>query len=241
MPGMLFISLLAFQIGSPFSSQGEMVGSLWSSDQESNWCCENGVPYSPNEGDIVFFSSMSPIHFLIYKFGGTCHPYHVGIVVRNPEGSLCVFESGAKIKFGVTEIPLPQRMNEYLLIRPYRRIWVRKIKEPLNPEQSRCLTDYAESQCGKKFACFFRMGLMGIPGRPLKPTEWNQDRWFCAELVSETIRYCGLCPCCWIRPEKTSPRDLFKDERNIGVRWHSPKTWSPDQNPPPPGPLFSPP
>ncbi len=213
------------------------VGTLW--NRETDWYPGGGQPYRPEEGDMIFFSSISCLFSVVFKIAGSGHPWHVGIIVRNSAGELCVLESGG-YKMQVALVPVGDRLPEYLEKRKHRRIWVRRIKTPLTEAQSRCLTSFAEAQDGKRYAGYLRICMLGMPSRPLKPTEPNQSRWFCAELVCECLRVCGLCPACWMVPEKTTPQDLFNDKRDVRCGWWPPETWSPDCQPPPPGPLCAP-
>jgi hypothetical protein len=238
MSALLCLSLLvgSAEQAPPIGSPG--VGTLWSRECQGSW---HGQTYHPQEGDLVFFSSQSAFFCLAYTVARTGHPYHVGIVVRNRCGQLCVYESGGNGLFAIAFIPICPRFYRYLDTRWPRRIWIRRIRTPLTPEQSRCLTAFAEAQDGKRFAPICRMGLMTIPGRPLRPTHPDQQRWFCAELVCEMFRTCGLFSVDGLCPEKTAPRDLFTDRRlDLSTGWHAPETWSPDSCPPPPGPLFAP-
>jgi hypothetical protein len=233
MPALLSLALL---LGA-CPAEPACAGTLW--DRHGDWCPGLGQPYHPREGDIVFFSSVSCVHAVTFTAARTGHPYHVGIIVRDSCGRLCLFEAGA-YRWDVRLFPVEARLHDYQSKRPYRRLWVRRIKEPLTPDQSRCLTAFAEAQEGKPFAGCFRLAMLALPCRPLRPTEPDQPRWFCAELVSECLRWCGLCPACGMAPEKTTPRDLFTDRHDISCGWIPPETWSPDADPPPPGPLFAP-
>lgn len=227
---------LILLLGAP-SSDGSL-GTLW--NRQETWQCGGGMTYHPREGDLVFFSSTSPIFALIFGAGRTSHPYHVGMVVRDRHGHLVILESGGTKEHRVVLSPVVERMTEYLEKRPYRRIWVRRNKVEVTPEQSRCLTCFAHAQDGKRFAGCLRMATHVLPGRPLEPTHANQGGWFCAELVCEAMRQSGMCPACWVVPEKSTPRDLFHDVVNVSCGWHVPETWSGDEAPPPPGPWCAP-
>ncbi|MFO0880914.1 MAG: hypothetical protein U0840_26615 [Gemmataceae bacterium] len=216
----------------------EPLGTLW--NRQEPWVCGGGTPYHPQEGDLVFFTSTSPLFGIVFGVGRTSHPYHVGMVVRDRSGQLVIFEAGGTQEYLVVLKPIVERMTDYVTKRSYRRIWVRRIREPLTPEQSLCLTQFAHAQEGKSFACCFRMAAHALPGRPLIPTHPNQHGWFCAELVSETMRVMGLCSAGHMVPHKTTPRDLFYDRRDISCGWHAPETWSADELPPRAGPLCAP-
>lgn len=233
MPALLSLAMLL----GPSASCPCCVGSLW--DREADWCPGQCRAYLPREGDLVFFSSVSPFYCMAYYGARSGHPWHVAMVVRDSCGQLRLLEAGGH-KHDVALLDVRERMHGYLEKHSRRRIWVRRVKEPLTPEQSRCLTTFAELQEGKRFAGYCRIGLLGLPCRPLRPTDPEQCRWFCAELVSEAMRLCGMCPACWMVPEKTTPRDLFTDRRDISCGWCPPETWSPDCDPPPPGPFCAP-
>jgi hypothetical protein len=237
MPALLSLALLLAAPASCPPQDPACLGTLW--DREEDWCPGGGQSYQPREGDLVFFSSLSCFYSVIFTAAGSGHPWHVGIVARDSCGELCVLEAGGHV-FDVSLIPVEFRMRHHLAKRPHRRVWVRRVKAPLTPEQSRCLTEFAEAQEGKRFAACLRIAALGLPCRPLRPTEPDQARWFCAELVSEALRLCGTCPACWMVPEKTTPRDLFFDRRDLSCGWLPPETWSPDCDPPPPGPLCAP-
>jgi hypothetical protein len=230
---------LALLLATPAAAQDEAtLGTLWH-PAGCGYC--DAQPYHPQEGDLVFFSRSSPFFLAAYGVARSCHPWHVGLVIRCPCGGLALFESGSPQYRGVTITPLDCRLLAYVSHPARTRVWVRRLKDPLTEEQSHCLTAFACSQEGKPFASLVRLGLLGVPCRPLRPTEPDQPRWFCAEIVVEAMRVCGLCPACWICPEKTMPRELFTDKVDISCGWHAPETWSKDCDPPPPGPLCAPP
>lgn len=228
---------LALLLGAP-AADPIGLGTLWARDEPR--CPGRGQPYCPQEGDLVFFSSICCFHSFAYTCAKSGHPWHVGIIVRDACGRLCVFESGGTEDPGVAFIPLECRLRRYLADRRCRRIWIRRVKAPLTPEQTQCLRAFAQMQDGKRFASYCRLCMLSVPGRPLRPTTPEQCRWFCAELVCEALRTCGMCPACWMVPEKTTPQELFNDKRDISCGWHLPETWSPDCNPPPAGPPCAP-
>ena len=52
------------------------------------------IPYEPREGDWLFFDDMSKWWTFLYAIADTAPPFHAGIVVKRPDGSLAVLESG---------------------------------------------------------------------------------------------------------------------------------------------------
>ena len=239
MHAVLCLTMMLGPIGSsPIGVEPAGLGTLWPRDQD--WCFGLGQPYHPQEGDLVFTSSTSPFFFLAYGVARTSHPWHVGIVSRDECGQLCLFESGGGVWRRVSLGPLEPRLFDYLESTLPRRIWVRRIKAPLTPAQISCLRAFSQAQDGKHFTRLVRIGMIGLPYRPLGPTRPDQDRWFCAELVCQSIRECELCCSGGVCPEKTTPRDLFFDKVDISCGWWPPETWSPTCCPPPRGPVFAP-
>jgi hypothetical protein len=96
------------------------------------------------------------------------------------------------------------------------RVWVRRRRLPLTPEQSARLTAFAEAQDGKPFAVV-RLAAQVTPFRSRGPLRtWfvggpHGDRrsWFCSELVVECCVAAGLMDPATARPAATYPRDLF--------------------------------
>jgi hypothetical protein len=229
---------LALLLSTPAADQPLGLGNLWL-PTEKGYCLDR--PYTPQEGDLVFFSGVSPLYVIAYGVARSGHPWHVGMVIRRTSGELALFESGSPDYRGVAIETLTDRLICYIDHPQRRRIWVRQIRMPLTPEQSRCLTLFAEAQDGKPFTSYLRLGLLGVPCRPLRPTETDQCRWFCAEIVVEAMRLVGLRSACGLQPEKTLPRDLFTDKVDISCGWHCPATWSKGCCPPRCGPPCAPP
>src|SRR5262249_58158506 len=80
------------------------------------------------------------------------------------------------------------------------RVWIRRRKVPLTPEQSQQLTDFATRQDGKWFA-LPRLGVQLTPFRsrgPVrtyfmgKPQGGDRKSYFCSELVCEACVAAGL-------------------------------------------------
>lgn len=230
MPAILYLTLwLSAGLAEP------AVGTLWGS----------GIPYHPREGDLVFTSTNAPGFRLMFALARSGHPHHVGIVARDRHGELCVYESGGEDNAGeyhyvIKANPIAARLPSFIQRQPHRRIWVRRRTMPLTPEQTLCLRQFLQAREGLRFTHWLRMGLVGLPFRPAPPTRLDQERWFCAELATQAILLCDLCPPFCLCPQKTTPRDLFRDELNLGWGWHPAETWSPTSAPPPPGPHGAP-
>src|SRR5262249_15140778 len=135
------------------------------------------------------------------------------------------------------------------------RVWVRRRRVPLTPEQSARLTTFASSHEGKPFALarglsfmspFSRRGLVRTPfvGR----VHGDRPRYFCSELVVECLVAAGLMDGGTARPAATLPRDLFFGrsgnpylDRHLDMEpgWYPPARWLPGppggKGPSPPG------
>ena len=110
----------------------------------------NGSPaaYEPRAGDLVFFVSDTWYWPLLYMFALTGEPYHVGILVDMPDGSLRLLEAGPPETTRQVQLaPVPERFEQYS-----GRVFVRHRAEPLTPEQSQradrlCLPPGREAVC----------------------------------------------------------------------------------------------
>jgi len=52
-------------------------------------------PYCPEAGDIIFFTDDNCVFWDCgFQLAGTGHPYHSGLIVPMPDGTLGVLESG---------------------------------------------------------------------------------------------------------------------------------------------------
>jgi hypothetical protein len=186
-------------------------------------------PYFPREGDILIFTYCNGFSRLLYELAGTGPPYHAGIVVRLPDGRLATLEAGPTDNWRVYLLTLPTRLPAY-----QGRIWVRRIKTPLNPEESARLTDFATNQTDKGFA-FGRL-LLGVTlMRPrgelgvelFGQTSLDRDEWFCSELVVAASVAAGRMDKQKIPANGVYPRDLFLDEPiSFNSTWELPLLWA---------------
>jgi hypothetical protein len=198
------------------------------------------APYYPQAGDIVFFVSDTPLWPLLYAFALTGEPYHVGIVVRTPDGALAVLEAGPPEEAVQVQIsPLPDRLEEYS-----GRVFIRRRAVPLTPEQSDALTGFAVRQEGKPYA-IIRFILQGTPIRTRGPvrTYWlgksrgEPSTYFCSELAMEALVAAGLVDPCTARPRATNMQDMFYDRSHnpyidktlkLYPFWDPPQQWVPE-------------
>jgi hypothetical protein len=174
---------------------------------------KESCPYRPREGDILFFDDQSKFWEFLYWIGNTKPPFHTGIVIKKPDGSFAVLESGPDDTLNVFVLECVERVHTFKGV-----LQVRQCKVPLCPEQSRTLTDFAVAQEGKKYA-MWRLLLQGTPiktrGGPwrcsLAKTYWDRKRWLCTEIVVTAAELVGLMDPNIIKGTNTYPLDLLDD------------------------------
>jgi hypothetical protein len=187
------------------------------------------VPYVPREGDLVFFAARSRLWRALFAVACAGTPTHVGIVVRAPDGHPLLLEAGSLDPTHVRVREVLPRMHDY-----DGPVWVRRLREPLDAEQSACLTAFAQAQSGKRYAMlrtileltpFRTHGRVGayVFGRP-----WVERRsWFCSELVVAAGAHVGLIDPHEVQPNTVYPCDLFRDERHdLSACWEEPRLWT---------------
>jgi hypothetical protein len=223
----------------PPPPDGVPIGTLWARDLSFG-----GIPYVPQEGDILLFGSITPIYSIIFPIARSWHPWHSTVVVRRTTGDLAVFEIGGDSHpYGALR-PVGERLPNWMTKTYYRpRCWVRRIKQPLNPKESAALTTFVETQAYKPFTTNRHLLTFVLPGRPLLESYPDREKWFCTEMFMEGLVAAGiLSPRQVPRPEALAPRDIFLDIRvDLSGRWDPPLVYSSNDRPPPPGPPLGPP
>lgn len=195
---------------------GESVGYLWFYKPDATGkVCKTSEPYVPREGDIVFFDDMSKFWEFLYWIGHTAPPFHTGIVIKKPDGTLALLESGPDDTLYVYILDIDPRLHEFKGM-----LQVRRCKRELTPEQSKVLTDFAMAQEGKRYA-MWRLLLQGTPiktrGGPLREhlakTRFERDRWLCTEIVVTAAELVGLMDPNIIKGTNTYPLDILDDHK----------------------------
>jgi hypothetical protein len=186
--------------------------------------------YVPCAGDLIFFTYRSAFWRTMYALAHTGPPFHVGMVVRLPDGHMAILEAGPGDTYQVFILDLVPRLYGH-----DGPIWVRRLRVPLTPEQSDCLTQFALDQAGKRLAVV-RL-VLGIT--PLRSHGWLHARifgracidrcaWYCSELAVAAAAHAGLIDPHRFRPNTIYPRDLFLDKPNeFLLLWEEPRRWTP--------------
>jgi hypothetical protein len=184
--------------------------------------------YVPQAGDLLFFNTDRLCSRCLYALAGTGKPYHVGIVVRLPDGRLAALEAGPYNCVSVYLLDLGPRLRSH-----EGEVWIRRLRVPLTPLQSDRLTAFALDQVGKPFAlgrvCLQITPLRAHagPGRELFATPSLERRaWFCSELAVAAASTAGLLDPARIPPNAIYPRDLFLDQpHDVSAIWEKPRQW----------------
>ena len=117
-----------------------------------------GATEALRDGDLIFHTSRSQQSLAIQR--ATHSPYsHVGLVFHR-DGKPFVFEAVATVRY----TPLAQ----WIARGTDGKYVVRRLKQPLNDQQSRKLRAAAESYAGRPYDLYF---------------EWSGARIYCSELV----------------------------------------------------------
>jgi hypothetical protein len=186
--------------------------------------------YVPCPGDLVFFTYPSYFWQTIYALAHTGPPFHVGIVIRMPDGHMALLEAGPGDTYRVFILDLLPRLYDH-----FGPIWVRRLRVALTAEQSDCLTQFALAQDGKRLA----VARLVLEVTPFRTHGWLHRRifgrscidrcsWFCSELALAAAAHVGLIDPHKVHPNTVYPRDLLLDTPyDFRPCWEEPRRWTP--------------
>jgi hypothetical protein len=224
---------------------GQTVGYVYLT--EANCPQKVGLPYVPREGDLIFFDDRKEFWDYLYYLGQTSAPFHVGIVIKRPDGHLAVLESGPDDTLNVKILDVSERMHGFMHDFQCGNLQVRQCKEMLTPEQSKALTDFAVKNEGKKYA-WMRLLMQGTYFRKrgawftesYATTYLNRKSWLCCEIVVAAAHLVGLIDGKVVRAEITYPMDIVDDHRyDLSPNYTPPAYWAPTPlSPPKPCPFM---
>jgi hypothetical protein len=187
-------------------------------------------PYQPQPGDIILYDNDNKLHHFVYKLANTESPMHTAMVIARDDGTPALLELTGPIALTakVVILDVEPRLSTYP-----GTVMVRRVRQPLTPEQSRELTHFAQLQVGKRFAA----GRIFLQATPLcvhagwrrdlfGKTYLNRNRWFCSEMVVAA----GTCAHVFDpeihKANATYPRDLaFDDTMDLSQLYHSIAHW----------------
>ena len=192
-------------------------------------------PYTPREGDMVFFDDHSPIWNVLFVWAGTGPPLHMGIVVKRYNGALAIIEAGPDDSIWVTIQAVAPRLRQF--DKDFHgTITIRRCKKDLSRERSKALTAFAEAQEGKMYAVI-RLLLQGTPFRSrgflrelfFAGTVLDRWSWICSELVVAAGTVADLFPA-RVKANVTYPQDIVNNRRHdLSRTWHDAETWRPSK------------
>lgn len=199
---------------------------------------EQVEPYVPQAGDLVLFDDHNPVWLFLYHMAGTDMPDHSGIVVAMPDGRPVLLEAGPDdgklCGLYVRLLEAVPRLHQF-----EGTIYIRRLKQPLTPEQSARLTAFAFQQEGKRYA-LVRMLLQGTPFRCRQGlraklfarTSLDRRSWICAELVVAAGTVAGLFDPKVHHANAIYPRDmLYDDVYDLSPTWYPAGLWMPAPQP----------
>jgi hypothetical protein len=194
--------------------------------------------YVPQPGDLILYDEESDFWNTIYRLVGTHSPDHSGIVVCAGEGQLASLEAapddGMLIGFRVGMLDLQARLRQF-----QGKIYIRRLKQPLDLEHWCKLTEFAQDQCGKPYslgrfllqATPFRCR-DGLRARFFGRTILDRRSWLCSELVVAAGTVAGLFDPNVHKANMIYPCDLLDDLKyDLRGTWYPGAVWS--ENPPP--------
>jgi len=196
-------------------------------------------PYTPQPGDI-FLATDQQLWSRVGHWlagGGGLHPS--GIILMRSNGGPALIEAGPFNSLKIAILDPCTHMREHVAAGD--RVWIRRRRVPLTPEQSARLTEFAEAQDGKPFA-MLRMLAQVTPFRSRSPlrvyflgtAHGSRDKFFCSELVMESCVAAGLHDPFTARPDSTYPRDLcfgrsinryLNEHLELDAGWYPPARW----------------
>jgi hypothetical protein len=195
--------------------------------------------YLPQPGDIMLRLDGKTFWRVTHYMALAFDPNGSAIVFARPDGSMAILEAGPKDTLWVRTLDLLPHLQEYA---DTGRVWIRRRRVPLTPEQSHRLTEFAMAQEGKRFALVRLAGQLTLlrsrgPIRTCfvgKP-HCDQDTFFCSELVTTACVAAGLLDPETTRPSATYPHDLFygrslnpyiNKHLDINSCWYPPARWT---------------
>lgn len=229
-------ALLLFGIGLPCAAAGdEAVGQLKIEKKSSSGKSQIvEIPYNPHEGDLVFYDDRHPFWTVMFLLAGSGPPLHMGIVVKQNDGSFGILEAGPDDTIRVALIDLEKRLKQFDEDF-HGTITIRRCKKALTREQSATLTKFAHAQDGKRYA----IGRILLEGTclhvrgPLRElifgkTYLDRDAWMCAELAVAAAANVKLIDPNSIAANATYPADIVDNRRHdLSRGWHDAAVWTP--------------
>lgn len=199
------------------------------------------TPYDLQPGDICFAVNNHTFSKIGHHLSGAGLPNHSMIVFERADGGMAIVEAGTHSELRIGVIDAIEHLESYE--NEGSRVWVRRRKTPLTPEQSACLTSFCTNLDERRFASLRLAGQL-TPFRARGPVRtafvgkcnFDRSNYFCSELVLNSLAAAGVLDADVLRPSATFPSDLFFSHSsnifvNRGVKqlncdWDPPARWT---------------
>jgi hypothetical protein len=197
-------------------------------------------PYFPQPGDIFLATDNLWFHRITHRLALSGPPHHSGIIFQRPDGSMAILEAGPHNDVRVQCLDFLAHVKSH--DDQGEKVWIRRRRVPLTPEQSAKLTAFALAQDGKPFATIRLAGQLTLlrSRGPIRTyfmggPHGERDTYFCSELALESCVAAGLLDPAKTRPAATYPRDIFfgkslnpfiKDNLEVNAWWFPPARWT---------------
>lgn len=189
------------------------------------------IRFEPRPGDIILYDDFCLFYRVVFKIANTSAPTHAAMVVTRPDGTTALLElTGPTMVFAkVVVMDVETRFMAYP-----GSIMVRRVREPLTPEQCHDLTRFAQAEQGKSFA----IGRVILQATPFCPrtglrralfgkTYPSRSRWFCSEMVVAGCASAHVLDGKTQCANATLPRDLAFDETlDLSRAYHPAMLWT---------------
>ncbi|MBI2804519.1 MAG: hypothetical protein HYX68_05990 [Planctomycetes bacterium] len=229
--GICFLALLGFTPPSPGGEKPAGFLKLAGKNKAGQPKAQS-VPYTPREGDLVFYDDRNLMWMVLFAYAGTGPPLHMGMVVKTKAGKFAILEAGPDDTVRVELLDLDKRLGQFQ--RDFKGIiQIRRCKKTLTAEQSKALTRFAHAQAGKRYA-IGRLLLQGTWLRSRGPLrEWllgatvlDRDSWICSELSVAAGTVVKLFDPKVVHANVAYPLDLVNNERyDLSATWHDAAVW----------------
>jgi hypothetical protein len=239
----LFFVLIGFLGTSSLASGQPCEKAIDSYLCEPSYCMDQALRgparrYVPQPGDVMLATDKNLFWKITHDLALAFEPHNSAIVVARRDGRLALLEAGPSDTIWIGLSDMLPHLKVYADKGP---VWIRKHKTPLTAEQSACLTDFAERQCGKRFA-LGRLGVQLTPFRDRGPfrtafmgkPHGDRRSYYCSELVLEACVAAGIVDRETTRPSATYPHDLFFERSHnryinqhmpLSCDWEAPARW----------------
>src|SRR6266571_367796 len=163
------------------------------------------TPYDLQPGDICFAVNNHWASRFGHQLSGAGLPNHSMLVFDYGDGRLGIIEAGPHSQLAIAAAEAYGHLLSYET--EGSRVWVRRRRTPLTPEQVAAVSEFCREQDGKRFPGF-RVSIQVTPFRSRMPlgaawkgkVDYDKPAYFCSELVLNALAYGGVLDPDVLRP-----------------------------------------